>query len=45
MDLKEIGWKVVDLIHLAKDGDQEEGLVNMVINLRFALKDWNFLII
>jgi hypothetical protein len=34
MDLKEIGWKSVDWIHLAQDRDQRRALVNMVLNLR-----------
>jgi hypothetical protein len=33
MDIKEIGWQVVDWIHLAKDRDQWQALVNMVMNL------------
>jgi len=28
MDLREIGWKVVDWMHLVQDGDQWRGLVN-----------------
>jgi hypothetical protein len=34
MDLMEIGWEVVDRIHLAQDRDQWPGLVNMAIDLR-----------
>jgi hypothetical protein len=34
MDLREIGWKVVDWIHLAQDRDQWRAVVNMVIKLR-----------
>jgi len=34
MDLREIGWKVVDWIHLAQDRDQCCAFVNMVMNLR-----------
>jgi hypothetical protein len=30
MDLKEIGWKVMDWIHLAKEGDQWRAPVNTV---------------
>jgi hypothetical protein len=34
MDLKEIGWSVMDWIHLAQDRDQWRALVNMVMNLQ-----------
>jgi hypothetical protein len=34
MNLKEIGWKGVDWIHLAQDRDQWRDLVSMVINLQ-----------
>jgi hypothetical protein len=34
MDLKEIGWDVVDWIDMAHDRDQWRALVNMVLNLR-----------
>jgi hypothetical protein len=34
MDLREIGWRV-DWIRLAKDRDQWQAVVNMVMNLRF----------
>jgi hypothetical protein len=33
MDLREIGWEIVDWMHLAQDGDQWWALVNMVMNL------------
>jgi hypothetical protein len=33
LDLGEIGWKVVDWIHLAQDRGQWWALVNMVMNL------------
>jgi hypothetical protein len=33
MDIKEIVWEVVDWIHLAKDRDQWQSLVNMVMNI------------
>jgi len=28
MDLREVGWEVVDWIHLAQDGDHWQSLVN-----------------
>jgi hypothetical protein len=34
MDLREIGWKVVDWMHLAQDRDQWRAVVNTVMNLR-----------
>jgi hypothetical protein len=34
MDLGEIGWEVVDWIHLAQDRDQWRAVVNTVMNLR-----------
>jgi hypothetical protein len=33
-DLKEMGWEIVDWIHLAQGMDQWHTLVNMVMNLR-----------
>jgi len=33
MILREVGWEVVDWIHLAQDRDQWQALVNMIINL------------
>jgi hypothetical protein len=33
MDLKEIGWVVVDWIHVAQDKDQWLTVVNTVVNL------------
>jgi hypothetical protein len=33
MDLKEIGWEIVNWIHLAQDRDQWQALVHMVMNL------------
>jgi hypothetical protein len=33
MDLREIGWKFVDWIHVAQDRDQWQVLVNMVMSL------------
>jgi hypothetical protein len=43
MNLKEMGWEVVDWIHLAQDSDQCWNLVNTVMNLRVPLKMVNFL--
>jgi hypothetical protein len=34
MDLKEIGWEVVDWIHLAQERDWWRAFVNKVTNLR-----------
>jgi hypothetical protein len=34
MDLQEIGWDIVDWIHLAQDRDQLRALEVKVINLR-----------
>jgi hypothetical protein len=34
MDLREIGWDVVDWINMAQDMDQWRALVNTVLNLR-----------
>jgi hypothetical protein len=34
MDLREIGWDVVDWIELAQDRDQWMALVNTVMNIR-----------
>jgi hypothetical protein len=33
-DLREIGWKSVDWIHVAQDRDQWRDLVKMITNLR-----------
>jgi hypothetical protein len=33
MDLREIGWKSVDLIQLDQDRDRWQALVNMVMNI------------
>jgi hypothetical protein len=35
MDVREIGWKSVDLMHLAQDREKWQALVDMVINLWF----------
>jgi hypothetical protein len=42
MDLREIGWDVVDWIELAQDRDQWRALVNMVMNLRVPKNYWEF---
>jgi hypothetical protein len=34
MDLRGIGWEIVDWIHLAQNRDQGRALVNTVMNLR-----------
>jgi hypothetical protein len=34
MDLKEIGWKVVDWIFLAQDRDQWWAVVSMLMNVQ-----------
>jgi hypothetical protein len=34
IDLKELGWEVVDCIHLAQDREQWWDVVNTVMNLR-----------
>jgi hypothetical protein len=33
MDVREVAWEGVDLIHLAPDRDHWQALVNTVINL------------
>jgi hypothetical protein len=33
MDLREIGWEVVNYMHLAQDKDQWRALMNMLMNL------------
>jgi hypothetical protein len=42
MDLREIGWKSVDWMHLPEDRDQWRGLVNRMIRLRVPKKAGNF---
>jgi predicted small integral membrane protein len=42
MDLRQIGWCVVDWINLAQDRNQWWALVNTVINLRDSLHFGNF---
>jgi hypothetical protein len=34
IDLREIGWDVVEWMHRAQDGDKWRALVNTVMNLR-----------
>jgi hypothetical protein len=34
MNVREIGWEVVDWIHLAQDRDKLQVLVNTVMNLQ-----------
>jgi hypothetical protein len=34
MDLRDIGWGVMDWVDLAEDRDQWRALVNTVVNLR-----------
>jgi hypothetical protein len=36
MDLKEVGWEVVDWIQVAKDRVQKRALGNTVMNLRVS---------
>jgi hypothetical protein len=43
MDLREVGWKDVDWIHLAQDRDQRRAVVNTIINLRVSYKAGSFL--
>jgi hypothetical protein len=41
MDLREIGWGVVEWIHLAQDRDRWRAVVNAVMNLRvMAPRRW-----
>jgi hypothetical protein len=34
MDIRKIGWEVVEWMHLAQDRDQWQAVVNTVMNLR-----------
>jgi hypothetical protein len=43
MDLREIGWKNVDCIHMSQDRGQWRSLVNTVMNLRVSYEAGNFL--
>jgi hypothetical protein len=42
MDVRKIGREGVDWIHLAQERNQWQVLMNMIMNLRFALKAENF---
>jgi len=35
MDLQKVGWRGMDLIDLAQNGDKWQALVNAVMNFRF----------
>jgi hypothetical protein len=43
MDLREIGWGVVEWMHLAQERVQYWALVNTIMNLLFSLKGVEFL--
>jgi hypothetical protein len=43
MDILEIGWEGVELIHLVQDRDQWRALVNTIMILRVPYKVGNFL--
>jgi hypothetical protein len=43
LDLGEIGWEVVDCIHLAEHRDKWLDLMNMVMNFQVPHKPGNFL--
>jgi hypothetical protein len=40
MDLREIGWNVVDCMDMAQDRDQWRALVNAITHLRVSIKCW-----
>jgi hypothetical protein len=44
VDLREIGWKGVDWMHVAEDRDQWRATANMAINLQVPKRARNFLI-
>jgi hypothetical protein len=44
MDLRAIGWKGVDWMHLVQDRDQRQSVMKTVMNLRVPLKAGYFLI-
>jgi hypothetical protein len=43
MDLREVGWGGINLIHLAQDGDKWQALVNTVLNRWVQLNVGKFL--
>jgi hypothetical protein len=43
MDLKEIGWKGVEYVHMSPDRDQWWDLVNMIMDFQGPLNDGNVL--
>jgi hypothetical protein len=43
IDLREIGWGVMDWIDVAQDREQCRALVNTVMNLRVPLRCWEIL--
>jgi len=43
MDLREIGWKGVDWVHLAQERDQRLAPVNTIMNIWVPSKAGNFL--
>jgi hypothetical protein len=43
MDLRDIGWNVIDWIHLAQHRDQWRALINTVMKLRVAENVGKFL--
>jgi len=42
MNLREIGWEVVDCIHLAQDTDHWKAGVKMMMKLRLPYRVGNF---
>jgi hypothetical protein len=42
-DLREMGWKGVELIHLAQSSNQWRAIMNMVMNFWIQQKAGNFL--
>jgi hypothetical protein len=43
MDLWEIGWGVMNWIHLAQDRDQWSTVVNTAMNLQISITCWKIL--
>jgi len=33
MDIREVGWEIVDWMHMSQERDQWQALMNMVMNL------------